>query len=601
MFWHQYLPTVLCLLLSGQCCAVGAADDPAAGQIIGLCHRGGLGGIVLEETLKTEGIPYARLDDLDQLERSGLRGLVLDECPDGAAPKIAKFLDGGGILLTLKPAGPLAQALGLEQVGAQKAGHLVVGGKAAAMISYTGRLQLSGTSNGYRGGENLVRLDGKEAFGGITRVKRGTGTALVVSFDLPKTLLALLQPESECGKIMDAANVEYELIDVPQVDLMRRLLVGLFLESLDVPVVRKWYFPSQHPAMLAVLGDQDAANFEQMKVVLGMMKELGAPYTLFVTPWKQPITREQFRTLTAGGMELAFHPDLTAPGKFTQQEFDAQWKKAVADVGGPMTGERTHCSRWQSFRETPTWAERAGLQYDAILGVRSWPSKLPKNGYVLGTGLPYRFIDPDGPRRTDFLEIPTTGIDNQDFWKRRQYLVSYKPEARRTFLVGLSLTEDEAFEVWKPILARAADTYHLALGYCWHPHYLAARTLGQTAQFEPTDVHFRKCIAYAKSRGIGLTGVNAWNDFWRAREKVAFEDVVWHPASATAEYTISSKTKIGALTLLTPLRFHGKTATVHIDGRPKSYTQMDLFGDRQATWTTDLGPQEKLRITVKYD
>ena len=192
----------------------------------------------------------------------------------------------------------------------------------------------------------------------------------------------ILQPESECGKAIDVSNVEYDLGDVPQVDLMRRLLVGLFLDSLDVPIMRKWYFPSQRKAMLVVLGDQDGADFEQMKVVLGMVKELGTPYTLYVTPADQPMTKEQFKVLADGGMEFALHPDFVSPGrKFTEEEFAAQLKKADADVGCPMTGERTHSCRWESFRDVPSWAERAGLQYDAdsrgqVVGVETAERRL---------------------------------------------------------------------------------------------------------------------------------------------------------------------------------------------------------------------------------
>ena len=74
---------------------------PVAGQIIGLCYRDGSKDIVLEEVLRTEGVPYARLHDLSRLAESGLRGLILGEGFDGSAAEIKRFVGKGGVLLCL--------------------------------------------------------------------------------------------------------------------------------------------------------------------------------------------------------------------------------------------------------------------------------------------------------------------------------------------------------------------------------------------------------------------------------------------------------------------------------------------------------------------
>ncbi|NOX55320.1 MAG: hypothetical protein GXP27_12960 [Planctomycetes bacterium] len=238
-----------------------AAEGEATGQIIGLCYRDGSKGIVLEEILKTEGIPYTRLRDLDQLDALGVKGLFLGNGFDSSAEKVRRFLERGGVVLSLQPSGRLAAVMGLEETGVQKNGYLTVEGHGAEIISYEGRFQLFGLSKCYRGGAPLAALSPGNGYGGLIRVKRGSGTALVIAFDLATTLLTILQPEAECGKHIDASNVEYDLGRIPQVDLIRRLLVGLFLEHLDVPVLRKWYFPSKYRAMMAVIGDQDGASF----------------------------------------------------------------------------------------------------------------------------------------------------------------------------------------------------------------------------------------------------------------------------------------------------------------------------------------------------
>ncbi len=579
-----------------------AHDGVAAGPIIGLCCRDGSDGGVLEEVLKTEGVPYVRLRDLGQLDQRVLKGLILDEGIDAAAEQVEGFLGRGGVLLCLRPSGRLAETLGLKEVGSQKDGHLTVDGKLAARISYQGRLQLFGQSKLYQGGESLAPLDPNKQFGGVIGVKRGSGAALVVAFDLAATLLTILQPESECGKHIDASNVEYDLGDAPQVDLMRRMLVGLFLDRLDVPVMRKWYFPSQKRAMLVIVGDQDGADFRQLEVVLHLIQELNAPYTLYVTPASQPVTRQQFAVLREGGMELGLHPNFFKRTGilFNEEEFQAQLKQAETDIGGKIIGERPHSGRWDSVRELPVWAERTGVQYDSILGPKWWESKLAKNGYWVGTGLPYHFFDPEDQRRLDVLEIPILGCDNDCFWKPAPYAVRYKPGAHKTFLGGRGLTEDEAFQVWKRFFDEATERYPAAIGYCWHPVYLAARTLALEDRYYRTDSHFRKCISYAKARGAGLTGADAWNDFWRAREKVSLEHVAWDATCSSVQYRLSSRVKLDKLTLVAPLRFQGRKAKIVVDGRPKDYAEADLCGEQQAMFTVDVARGE-IPVTVKYD
>jgi len=580
----------------------GIAGDEAVGQIIGLCYQDGSKGIILEEILKAEGIPYVRLRDPGQIGKFDLKGLVLGEGFDSSSAEVKGFVENGGVLLCSQPSGGLAETLGLEEVGVQNDGYLAARGKGAAIISYQGRFQLFGQSKRYRGGRNLACLTPEEKYGGIIKVQRGSGTAYVVAFDLATTFLTILQPESECGKHIDASHVEYDLGDVPQVDLMRRLLVGLLLEDMDVPILRKWYFPSQYKALLVVLGDQDSADFEQLTVVRNLIKELETPYTLYILQGGRPITTEQFNILAEAGMDFALHPNFFKGGgsiKFDEQELCTQLKRAEADTGCAITGERPHSGRWDSVRELPVWAERAGLQYDSVLGQKWWESKLAKDGYWVGTGLPYRFIDPDSYRRMDVLEIPVFSGDNREFWGPKEYHVRYKPGAHKTFLAGRGLTEDEAFESWKPFLDQAIVKYPTAYGYNWHPVYLAAKELNLEERYYRTDSHFRKCISHAKSRGVGLMGTNTLNNFWRARDKVLFKDIVWSPETATVHYTVSSSVNVDSLTLVAPLMFNGRKAHVCVGGRPQDYTEANVLGGQYSMFAVDVGPEELL-VTVKY-
>ena len=584
-------------------------------HIVGLCYRNGSKDIILEETLKTEGIPYVRVYNPNQLESLKLRGLVLGEGFESWSVHIERFMEKGGVVLSFRPSSTLAEVFGLGEVGMQKDGYLTVRGREADLLSYEGRLQLFGLSRLYEGGQALAWLSPEEKFGGIIKVRRGSGEALVVAFDMPTTFLTILQPRSECGKRPDASRVEYGYGQIPQIDLIRRLVVGLFIESLHVPLLRKWYFPSCRRALLLLLGDQDGCDFKVMRVVLDLVKELEVPYTLYVTPMSQPISREEFRRLAEEGIEFGFHPDFfvrrnegafkssgrvvrTAdPTQFNEEEFNRQLRKAEEDVGFKLMGERAHGARWETVRHTPLWAERAGLQHDSILGVRMWESKPQTQGYWVGTGLPYYFVDPEGYRRIDVLEIPSFGSDNLYFWKPHEYVVAIKPNAVKRFIAGMGVTEEEAFQIARRFLDEAIEKYHTANCYCFHPIYLAARRLRKPVYY--TDTFFKMFVNYAKGKNVGLMSIDSWNNFWRAREKVTFKEVEWTPERAEVTYRVSSDVKVDSLTFITPLRFGGVRANVFVNGDPKNYVEATLLGGEYAMFTVDIAVGELL-IRVEY-
>ncbi len=401
------------------------------------------------------------------------------------------------------------------------------------------------------------------------------------------------------GAASDATNVEYELGEVPQIDLLRRLIVGKFLELLDVPVMRKWYFPAGHLAMLSPSGDQDWATFEQMSATMELMKELASPYTIYLTASSQPISAEQFKTLSEAGIEFALHPDFMAGQLFSETELAGQLKKVMADTGGKILGQRPHCCRWETCDQLPAWSEKVGLQYESMLGLKLWDDKPAKSGYWVGTGLPYNMIDTQHYRRMDFLQIPVYTCDNLDFWKPDGSTLTYKPGGRPLKLSGLGLSEEEMFQMSKRIMDLAMGKYHSAYGYIWHPHYLAAGTLNHP--INRTDTHFRNTVNYAKSLGMGLIGNNALNEFWRAREGVSLRDVAWNSESSTADYVLSGDVKIDSLTLMAPLGFKEKKARISVNGSPREYTEANVLGGHYAMFTVDAHPEEELLISVTYE
>ena len=581
--------------------------------MIGLCYREGTKDLLFEEILKTEGIPYKRA--YDPTEFSELKGLIVGEGYEGWTEEIVQFVKSGGVLLVSKPRGRLVEELGLRLVGQQYKGYLSIKEKEISRIcSYRGLLQLFGSSNLYDGGEVIVKLKPKSEYGGIIRVKVGLGYALVIAFDLPETFISIQQPDSECGKALDASRVERELSDVPQLDVMRRLVIGLLLRELGVPIPRKWYFPHGSKALLVLSGDQDRAPFEQLLEVLNLMKELDVPYTLFVTPNPQPVSREQFEYLIRNGMDIGFHPDffrgngkvfkggkaiLTAKPIFTEEEFLKQLREVENSVDFRPLGCRCHGLRWETALDLPLWMERAGLQYESTLGQKFERDKPVKIGYHVGTGLPYYFIDTSAYRRVDVLEIAILTGDQTPFVKPHEYVVAIKPNVVKSFLVGLGLTEEEVYEMLKDLLRDSVNKFHTAICLCFHPIYLVSRKL-KIPKVHHSDLLFRMLVKYAREVGVHIMNITEWNNFWRAREKTAIEELNWDPVHMRLSFKVKFEEGSVNIPLLIPAHYHGFRVTVSVCGRPVKYNEVEVLGGRYVLVEVEASHKPKL-IEVVYE
>ena len=581
-------------------------------HLIGLCYHESTKDLLFEEILKTEGIPYKRISDLAELNK--FKGLVMGEGYEKWTDELTSFVKNGGILMVAKPEGQLAGGLGLKLVGRQREGYLLIEREEESQIcSYKGPLQLFGLSNLYEGGEILVKLKPETDYGAIIRVKMGLGKALIIAFDLPETFISLQQPASESGKAFDASKVERELSGIPQLDIMRRLIVGLFLKELGVPVPRKWYFPHGSRALLVLSGDQDWAPFEQLLEVLNLMRELNVPYTLFVTPEPQSVSKEQFKYLIENGMDLGFHPNffkgggkvfkegkviLTAKPIFTEEEFSKQLEEVEDLIGFRPIGCRCHGLRWETALDLPLWMERAGLQYDSTLGQKFEEDKPARIGYHVGTGLPYYFIDTSTYRRIDVLEIPMLTGDQMPFVKPHEYVVAIKPNVMKSFQAGLGLTEEEAYIILKELLDASVNKFHTAICLCFHPIYLASRKL-KLPKVHHSDLFFKLLVKYAKRTGIQVMNATEWNNFWRMREKVLIEELEWDPESMKMSFKIRLEEGSLGISLLIPVYYCGLKAVIHTDGKLAEYNEVEILGGRYAMIEVEACSKPKL-IEVFY-
>lgn len=587
---------------------------------VGLYYLDGTRDLVLEEILRTEGVPYVRLPGLDDLGE--ICSLILGEVELRACDvdKLLNFVGVGGVLLAVRPDGLLCEKFGLEfSMETQSDGYLVLESPGQG---YSGRLQVLGLSRLYSGGQPVAGLEPSNGHGGIIRMEYGRGCLIVIAFDVAGTFLSIQQPDSTIGRAYDTSRVEPDLAGVPQLDLMRRLIVNLILDEIPLPLPRKWYFPDFKMAAVLLGGDQDGSDYGRMAAVRELVEDLKAPYTLFTTPRNQPMSREEIKNLIESGLEIALHANFIGGPDFTREEFGSQLAKAAGDAETGITGGRNHALRWGSVMEMPLWMEELGLQYDSDLGLMLPEEGTQSVGYYVGGGLPYYFVHPGTFRRIDVLEQPLTAGDDVLFWDgtplqvdlenpgwlpKHLYTESDAEEGRdrpenvnpgvKTYYPGLRLTEEGAFELSKKLMDDSLNRYHTVQCYNCHPLYLSSRITGEP--YHHSDAFFRKTVEYAMERGVLLLNHGEWNDFWRRREMVEYGDLSWDPSTRTLTFSILNMDGPKAITHMVPLAWEGRQVEMNIDGKAASYRTAELTSGDYVMFTVP-EEMESVRIEARY-
>jgi hypothetical protein len=576
---------------------VSTGEAFSMNSVLAIYYRDGTKDVMLEEIIKAEGLPYTRLEVLDSLE--GVKALILGEksVPLSQLENLKTFVENGGILIAVRPENCLSKIFGVEDTGrVQKDGYIILKGKNPyENVSYEGRLQIFGFSKLYIGGENIVNLSPSEDYGGIIKSQFGEGAVFIVAYDVSTTFLTIQQQNSRVGRAYDTSVVEVELSDVPQLDLMRRLFANLVLESINMPLPRKWYFPKGHKALVLLSGDQDGADYEVMSSAKNILKECGVPYTLFITPRSQPLSYNELQEIAQIGVEIALHPDFIGY-PFTEEEFKTQLKKAEGDSGAKIIGVRNHCIRWEEVIHVPIWIEKYGLQYDSNLGLRlpidEHGARPPKLGYFVGGGLPYFFIHPKSFKRIDVLEEPLF-VSDDILWlgSDRTITVNDIPNVVKTFRAGMGLSQEDAFQLLKKFMDESLEKYYTVQCYDFHPFYLWRRM---------SDSCFRKIVEYCKEKGILLMNQAEWNYYWRGREEVQYVNLVWNSTTKTLEFTIRGKRDVKDMTFIVPLLHQGFKAKVYINGVPAFYREEYINKKQYALFTVNVGLEE-IHIKILYE
>jgi len=564
-------------------CEVGSQNP-----VVALYFNDGGKDVVLEEILKAEGLPYTRIKSLNDLK--DVKALILGELTltPSQVDHLKAFVSEGGVLLASKPNGYLSRVFGVEDTcRTQRDGYLTLNEDTPLVeVSYRGCFPIFGLSKLYSGGKVIAGLSPSQGHGGIVKCELGKGAGYLIAYDVPTTFLTIQQPDAEVGRAYDIWKIEPALSQAPLLDLMRRLLVNLVVESIDYPLPRKWYFPYGRKALVLLSGDQDGADRKVMDAVKALVTKCAAPYTLYATPRSQPLQGDEIRELRGFGVEVAVHPDFANRRyPFTEEEFKAQLSKTEDEAGVKVIGTRSHCLRWERVVDLPVWMEKHGVEYDSDLGFRV-PLDKPgteafKLGYYAGGGLPYFFIHPRSFRRIDALEEPIM-VSDDVLWAKpdRRIAVNDVPGMGAAFRGGMGLSEEEAFQLAKKFMDDSLEKYYTSQCYIFHPVYLA---MGASANC------FQRIVEYAKEKDVLLLTQGEWNTYWRSREEAYFTGLAWGPRGETLEFTVRGKRKVEDMTFIAPLTHRGRKVKVTVDGKPAPYREEWVNKRGCAMFTADVG------------
>ncbi len=418
------------------------------------------------EILRAEGIGSFESVDLSNVtsEMLGRFDLaLLGEMPlSGAqAAMFSRWVDAGGDLITMRPDKKLAGLLGLkDQSASLNEGHLLIDtatapgrGLVNETIQYHGAADLyeltQGTTKIARLYSNASNATPNPAVT-VRTVGKAGGQAAAFTYDLARSIVYTRQGnpawagDERDGNLVIRPNDlffgakkgdwqpdwnDFRRIAVPVADEQQRLLVNLmnFMLEDKAPLLRLWYFPKGHKAVLVMAGDDHgtrsgtAGSFDRLKA--------NEPEGCFVAEWEcyratswiytsSGLSDRGARAYAAEGFDIGVHVN-TGCRNFGPMDFARIFSRELYAFRSkypdlpPQTGNRTHCVAWSDWASTPKIEARYGVRMD--LGYYYWPGTWIKDrpGFMTGSGLPMRFADLDGSM-IDVYQVASHLVDESE-------------------------------------------------------------------------------------------------------------------------------------------------------------------------------------------
>ena len=611
--------------VSGHDCA--ACVEPPKGQmpIVVLTdrdHTSNPFGCYLVEILRGEG-----LVEFDETERSALLAaadpagrlasyavVVAAEMDLRAAEQqlLRDYVEGGGVLVAMRPDVDLADLFGIRVIGTrperlvQHFGIDVRAPLAKGVVEQS--LQYHGEATDYAldGATALAFLyedaDTPSSNPAVTVHRCGDGSAVAFAFDLAKSVVLVRQGNPEWQNTEGDTMPGYRPMDlflrpdgrtyfdlqrlrIPQADEKQRLLANLIVRLAEKPLPRMWYLPGTHKVIMINAGDGEGDYGPRIAPALDACASYGGRFSVYLmTRGIEETTVEEEAAWRAAGHGVGVHVYGGGPdGEGACEPLSNAYGKIVADLKDKFAhGSRTarnHTLDWTGWVDMAAIEAEFGTGMDLNYCHYLHPESMrPATGYLTGTGLPQRFIDPKG-RILPIYQATSHWLDE--------------------FFVYNDISPEQAAQIIIQMLEAAKQGYYSAFASGIHP----CRFTGYGGRDKITPVWPHTVWKYCRDRKIPLWSAEMLLDFVEARNRVRFENIAWRidPKQESRQLTFDFRAPVAGqdLTIMVPRTWSDRVLkSITADGGTVDFTTEPVKGIEYGMFTTT---GAEARVVVTYE
>jgi hypothetical protein len=580
------------------------------------------------ELLTTEGLngfQTAQLSDLTSTFLTSYDVVILPHLTLTASQVtlFQNYVSAGGTLVGFRPDLQLASVFGVASLGTtlQEAWLKIDTTTPYAPSLDSEALKFHGTADVYslNGASALATLYNSPTLSTSSPAAAINGyfqgKAILFSFDLTQSIVLMRQgnpawagyPNNHDGyntmrasqMFMDQGSGKFwndlgdgALNDVPQADIQMRLFGNALTltNAAKRPLPKLWYFPNQSRAMLLMTGDDH--GFDVSKA-LGEVNNIASFGGLFSYNLWYPFTtvsNTQVNTWLTAGNTMAIHFNDTgevdssgAGGSAASWDgmqnvmstalssFAATYQVPPANAPNPVT-TRNHYLIWVSNDADGTVDQVAqaklfqnnGIQLDTSYS--SFPNRW---GYMTGSGLPMKFLDPVAGSLIPVYEQATQYEDDIQ--------LGYAPWST-TWNISTAQSH------YQQSLSASLNKYNTVITMLFHPE-----------SWSDYQSYADAALQFAQSQSIPISTTGNWLTFWQARAATALS----MPTLSSGVLTFTATSSPAGLTLLVPFASgnNAGVSTFQVDGVSQSFTVAQYQGVMDASVVLTAGPHN---ISVTY-
>src|SRR5512141_3102057 len=553
-------------------------------------------GAYLGEILRTEG-----LNAFDQVELSSLTPTqlaqydlaILAQTPlsSAQAGMFNTYVSGGGALLAMRPDSQIKSMFGLiAGAGTLTNGYLQIKNNANfnnatpgyGLISAT--LQIHGGADQYTLAPGAVMLaqlyitaTTSTPFAAVVGAPGG-GQAVAFTYNLAMNVAYTRQGNpanvnldvdgDSYTRTVDlfqtvgnpaAPWVDRNKIPIPQADEQQRLLARLVAQLVgrNRPLPQLWYFPGTAKTMLILTSDAHWNNgltdYSQFFADLNTHQGQATMYLSAESSVQWP-SNANLQTWQAQGNTLGIHP-YRLDGSTLAAGFNTVDSLFSSTYTVPRSNTvRIHRYEWQGWTDGADIKTAHNIALDvSFAGWGKWlqkPDGTWPHGYMTGSGLPMKFVRPDGTLTSVYQQLTNLSDD--------QLLPAQDgPEG---------LTASQAVLVSQALMDASLAGNYSAQTELHHVDYYATTS---SLQQWLTGV-----VDYARSKGVPIWNADRWLRFTQTRHDANFSNIVWNASSGVLSFTIAMTATPGLTpTTILPLNYAHKPLTaVTLDGGTYTFT-----------------------------